>query len=76
MLNCLNLLCWKKKKWTKTKDQGKKKIQNIINITQEIIYSKKQKTKNKKQKLIKEGGNIWQRNQRKEGKKRISKYPN
>ena len=58
-----------KKKWTKTKDQGKKKIQNIINITQEIIYSKKQKTKNKKQKLIKEGGNIWQRNQRKEGKK-------
>ena len=65
-----------KKKWTKTKDQGKKKIQNIINITQEIIYSKKQKTKNKKQKLIKEGGNIWQRNQRKEGKKRISKYPN
>ena len=65
-----------KKKLTKTKDQGKKKIQNIINITQEIIYSKKQKTKNKKQKLIKEGGNIWQRNQRKEGKKRISKYPN
>ena len=65
-----------KKSGQKQKIEERKKIQNIINITQEIIYSKKQKTKNKKQKLIKEGGNIWQRNQRKEGKKRISKYPN
>ena len=59
MLNCLKLLCWGEKKKRSRKE---KKIQNIINITQEIIYSKKQK-------LIKEGGNIWQRNQRKEGKK-------
>ena len=46
----------------KKRSRKEKKIQNIINITQEIIYSKKQK-------LIKGGGNIWQRNQRKEGKK-------
>ena len=51
-----------KKSGQKQKIKERKKIQNIINITQEIIYSKKQK-------LIKEGGNIWQRNQRKEGKK-------
>ena len=47
MLNCLNLLCWKKKSGQKQKIKERKKIQNIINITQEIIYSKKQKTKNK-----------------------------
>ena len=46
----------------KKRSRKEKKIQNIKNITQEIIYSKKQK-------LIKGGGNIWQRNQRKEGKK-------
>ena len=48
MLNYLKLL-----RWTKTRNQGKKKIQKI---TQEIIYSKKQKQKFK-------GGNLWQRNQ-------------
>ena len=49
MLNYLKLLCW-----TKTRNQGKKKIQKI---TQEIIYSKKRKKKKIK------GGNLWQRNQ-------------
>ena len=54
MLNCLKLLCW-----TKTRNQGKKKIQKI---TQEIIYSKKQKEKKKfkeetfRLKEIKKGG--------------------
>ena len=63
MLNCLKLLCW-----TKTRNQGKKKIQNI---TQEIIYSKKRKEKNKK---------LWLKSltkkSKKEGKKLIPKYPN
>ena len=58
-----------KKSGQKQEIKERKKIQNITNITQEIIYSKKQK-------LIKEGRNIWQRNQRKEEKKLISKYPN
>ena len=45
MLKCLKLLCS-----TKTRNQGKKKIQNI---TQEIIYSKKRKEKVKNY-----GGNL------------------
>ena len=52
MLNCLKLLCW-----TKTRNQGKKKIQKI---TQEIIYSKKRKKKKLKEEIfdkeIKKGG--------------------
>ena len=52
MLNYLKLLCW-----TKTRNQGKKKIQKI---TQEIIYSKKRKKKKLKEEIfgkeIKKGG--------------------
>ena len=63
MLNCLKLLCWTKTSVDKNKKSRKEK--KVQNITQEIIYSKKQTNKKK---LIKEGGNIWQRNQEKREK--------
>ena len=54
MLNYLKLL-----RWTKTRNQGKKKIQKI---TQEIIYSKKRKKKKLKEEIfdkeIKKGGKV------------------